>query len=417
MIPVLVKRDFMSRVKGAPYIITTILGMLVFIGLTFVPALVGYLESGFEAGHLDVMVLEQTDNFFPYLQEVSEDVYGQEEVRFTLAAGLNEKEAFQIVLEENMTGLLLVDPPLFTLATIDGSNLAQNSRLQAIINRALTRANAERLGLSEEEMGTLFQRVDLRVRQIGTADADGKEIDSEEYSQSLVLAYFLLFMIYMALVMYGNMVASGVAEEKSSRIMEVMIATVKPLELMFGKIIGIGALGILQFAIWIGTGLAMMGIRKTGLFGNYSQLGLALGNIPVSTLLWFGLFFLLGFFFYASIFAAGGAVVSRVEEVNQVVTIILMIIIVGFFASFVSFSNPNSTFAVAASLIPFTSPMVMFSRLVLTNPPTIQVVSSVLILLVSIVVGAWISSRIYRIGVLMYGKRPSLREVWRYLKN
>lgn len=416
MIPILAKRDFMSRVKGAPYIITTILGMLVFVGLAFVPALLGYLESGFDTGPVDVMVFEQTDGFFPYLQEVSEEVYG-EDVRFTLAAGLDEKEAFQIVLDENMTGLLLIDPPLFTLATTDGSNMMQNSRLESLINLALTRANAERLGLSTEEMNTLFQRVDLRVRRIGTAGEDGEEMDSEEYSQSLVLAYFLLFMIYMALVMYGNMVASGVAEEKSSRIMEVMVATVKPIELMFGKIIGIGTLGILQFAIWIGTGLSMMALRKTGLFGEYAQLGFSLGAIPTATLMWFGLFFLLGFFFYASIFAAGGAVVSRVEEVNQVVTIILMVIIVGFFASFVSFSNPNSTFAVAASLIPFTSPMVMFSRLVLTNPPTIQVVSSVLILLASIVIGTWISSRIYRIGVLMYGKRPSVKEVWRYLKS
>jgi len=233
----------------------------------------------------------------------------------------------------------------------------------------------------------------------------------------MILAYFLLFMIYMALVMYGNMVASGVAEEKSSRIMEVMVSTVKPLELMFGKIIGVGALGLLQFLIWIGTGLLMTAIGKKGLLGGVLGVTAPLDTIPLSTVLWFGLYFLLGYFFYASIFAAGGALVSRVEEVSQVVSLIMMLIVVGFIAAFISFTNPNSPFAVATSLIPFTSPMVMFARIVLANPPLNQVIASVVILVASVVVGAWISARIYRIGILLYGKRPSLRQVVLLLKD
>ena len=233
----------------------------------------------------------------------------------------------------------------------------------------------------------------------------------------MVLAYFLLFMIYMALIMYGNMVASGVAEEKSSRIMEVMVSTVKPLELMLGKIIGVGSLGLLQFFIWIGVGLIMNTIGSSGALGALLGVGAPLSAIPLDTVLWFGLYFILGYFLYASIFAAAGALVSRVEEVSQVVTIIMMLIIVGFFGAYISFLNPNSTFAVATSLIPFTSPMVMFARIVLGSPALVEIIASVFILLASVFIGAWISGKIYSIGILLYGKRPTLRQVLMLVKG
>lgn len=416
MIPVLVKRDFQSRVTGTAYVITTVIGVLVFVGLSFIPPLMDHFAHSFTPKNIDLLVFEQptATSVVPYLLQVGGELG---DVRVRAVQGIDEREAYRMVLDQDLTGLLLIDGPLYTLATTDGSNMALNTQIEGLVNQALTRANAERLGLSGEDMATLFQRVDLRVREIGPQGEDGAEIDSVAYTQAMILAYFLLFMIYMALIMYGNMVASGVAEEKSSRIMEVMVSTVKPLELMFGKIIGVGALGLLQIAIWTGTGLIMTTMGKTGLLGGMLGATDPLSTIPLSTVLWFGLYFLLGYFFYASIFAAGGALVSRVEEVSQVVTIIMMLIIVGFFASYVSFTNPNSSFAVATSLIPFTSPMVMFARIVLATPPLSQVVASIIILVASVIVGAWVSSKIYRIGILLYGKRPSVRQVIRLLKD
>lgn len=202
------------------------------------------------------------------------------------------------------------------------------------------------------------------------------------------------------------MIASGVAEEKSSRIMEVMVATVKPMDLMIGKVLGIGALGLLQFTIWIIVGIVMASVQN---------LGLSLSSIPLSILIWFGIFFVLGFLFYATIFAATGATVSRVEEVQQGVTMIMMFIMVGFFVSFFSFSNPNGTLATVSSFIPFFSPMVMFTRIVLGQPPVLQIAASVIILLISIVISTWLAARIYRVGILLYGKRLSIKEIFRYL--
>ncbi len=416
MIPILAKRDFLSRVKSGGYIITTVLGILVFVGITFVPPLLQYLETSlFAAGDLRLLVYEQpgAESFLPFLLEVSES----RNIDLEDAGDLSEREAFRRVLAEGLNGLLLIDPPLYTLVAQDASNMGVNTQIEGLINSALTRANAEKLGLSESDMVNLFQRAELRIRQVDAHSEAGVEIDQASHTQSLVLAYLLLFMIYMALILYGNMVASGVAVEKSSRIMEVMVATVHPLELMMGKIIGIGALGLLQFAIWMAVAVGMSALSAGGMFGKMAELGFSLGSIPLSSVLWFGLFFFLGFFFYASIFAAAGAVVSRVEEVSQVVTLIMMFIIVGFFAAFLSFTNPNSTFAVIASFIPFTAPMVMFARMVLTDPPALQVAASILVLLVSVVGGAWLSSKIYRLGVLLYGKRPGVRQIVSLLRE
>lgn len=416
MISVIIKREFTSRVKGTAYIVTTIIGVLVFVGLSFLPLVIERFSDSMVPSRIDLVVYEQPgqETILPYLQEVSTQ---REGLTVRSANGLDESEAYRLVLDEGLSGLLLVDSPLYTLVTADASNVMLNDAIESILNLAVSRWNAVRLGLSPEDVASLFTRADLRVRVVSPAGEDGEEVDSVAQAQAMVLAYFLLFMIYMALIMYGNMVATGVAEEKSSRIMEVMVSTVKPLDLMLGKIIGVGSLGLLQFFIWIGVGLFMNTVGSSGFLGSVFGSTAVLSAIPLQTVLWFGLFFILGYFLYASVFAAAGALVSRVEEVSQVVTIIMMLIMVGFFGAYISFLNPNSTFAVVASLIPFTSPMVMFSRIVLGNPPLAQVFASVLILLISVVVGAWVSGKIYRIGILMYGKRPTLRQVLLLLRG
>ena len=231
----------------------------------------------------------------------------------------------------------MIDGPLCTLVTPDSKNVILNDEIRNVVNQAATMWRAAELGLTQEEMQSLFNAVDFRIREVAPEREDGTEVDGAAQTQAMVLAYFLLFMIYTALIMYGNMVASGVAEEKSSRIMEVMVSTVKPLELMFGKIIGVGALGLLQYAIWISTGIIMAAMGKTGFLGGLLGVTEPLGSIPLESILWFGLYFVLGYFFYASIFAAAGALVSRVEEVSQVVSLLMMFIIVGFFAAYISF--------------------------------------------------------------------------------
>mgnify|MGYP001402978514 CR=1 FL=1 len=411
MIFVLARRDFMSRVKSGPYIITTILGMLVFIGLSFAPLLLDYFEAAFDEQPLDFLVVDYSGEFYPFLAEVLSE---NEPDGFVEEVPPGEENAaFQRVIDEEKLGLLLVDMPEFAFVALDGANYVNISRVENIVNQSLTRLNAQKIGLSPEQLNALFGRIELQVREIGSQDGESER----DFTTAAVLAYFMIFMIYMTLILYGNMVASGVAEEKSSRIMEVMIAKVKPMELMFGKILGVGALGLMQFGIWIGTVLTVTALRNASGWGPAAG-GLALlSGIHPSVLVWFVLFFVLGFFFYASIFAAGGAVVSRVEDVNQISTLIMMLIMVGFFAAFISFANPNGRLAVITSLVPFTSPMVMFARLILADPPVAQVAVSLALLVAGVIGGAWFSGKVYRIGVLLYGKRPTIREIVRYMRG
>lgn len=416
MIPVLVKREFTSRVRGTAYILTTVIGVLVFVGLSFLPPIMERLSGTFVPERIELVVLDQgaEPSFLSFLEDMSQ---GWEGITIRNVSGWDERDAYRLVLDENLSGLLLIDGPLCTLITPDSKNVILNDEIRSMVSQAATRWKAAELGLSDEEMVSLFQAVDFRIREVAPEQEEGTEVDQAARTQAMVLAYFLLFMIYMALLLYGNMVASGVAEEKSSRIMEVMVSTVKPLELMFGKIIGVGALGLLQYVIWIATGVIMALMGKSGLTGGLFGVTDALSTLPLGSILWFGLFFLLGYFFYAAIFAAAGALVSRVEEVSQAVSLLMMFIIAGFFAAYISFLNPNSSLAVTTSLIPFTAPMVMFARILLAEPPLVEVAASVLIMLLSIGLGTWISAKIYRIGVLLYGKRPSLRQVVRLLKG
>ena len=432
---VLVSRDFTSRVRGAAYIVGTLVGILVLIGLVFGPSLIEKLGQSFERVHLDVYVLDRTGVTYPLLVDVAAGMGNGTKVTTELLPSdalpaVDDpdfgKKAAEILRDSERAGVLVIDeapelgysPVAFTLVLQDATNVILNEAAQNVLNSVVRRANAEKLNMTAEELSLLWASAPLSIQQL--KDVPGEEASTEEvnqssHMQSMVLAYFLLFILYLAMILYGNMIATGVAEEKSSRIMEIMVSSVRPIELMAAKIAGIGALGLLQFGIWIAAGLSLNALAKSGILTGTVFGVVQLSELPVSTLVWFGVFFVLGFVLYAAVFAAAGASVSRVEDVNQVSTMIMMVVMVAFFVAYYSFINPNSTLAVICSMIPWLAPMVMFSRLALSDPPAVQVVISLALLVVGSIFTTWVAARIYRIGVLMYGKRPSLKDMARYV--
>jgi len=413
---ILINRDFTSRVKTGSYIITTILGVLVIVVLAFIPVAIDWMESRFEPTDAHLLLMDKTNAVTESAEHVIAQYYqGVENISIAASTGSALADAVAQMDAENKTGVLAVEYDeegnlVYTLHTRQSTNMNMNSTVQRIINQINLHYNANKMGLSHEDVMLLTQDPYLHVKTlepVGDGELEeGDEVVADSHIQSLILAYLLLFILYMALILYGQMVAQGVAEEKSSRIMEIMVSVVKPMQLMIGKIIGIGTLGLVQFAIWIGTGAIVISMKN---------LGLSIGDIPIGTLLWFALFFILGYLFYATIFAAAGALVSRVEEVQQVITILMMGLIAGFIIAYMSFMNPNSSLATVASMIPLLSPMVMFARVTLTNPPAVQIITSIALLILNIIVNTWIGAKIYRVGILMYGKRPSVKEVFRYL--
>lgn len=413
---ILINRDFTSRVKTGSYIITTILGVLVIVILAFIPVAMDWMESRFEPTDAHLLLMDKTNAVTESAEHVIAQYYqGVENISIAASTGSTLADAVAQMDAENKTGVLAVEYDeegnlVYTLHTRQSTNLNLNSTVQRFINQINLHYNANKMGLSHEDVMLLTQYPYLHVKTLepvgGGELEEEDEVVADSHIQSLILAYLLLFILYMALILYGQMVAQGVAEEKSSRIMEIMASVVKPMQLMIGKIIGIGTLGLVQFAIWIGTGVIVITMKN---------LGFSIGDIPIGTLLWFALFFILGYLFYATIFAAAGALVSRVEEVQQVITILMMGMVAGFAIAYMSFMNPNSSLATVASMIPLLSPMVMFARVALTNPPAVQIITSIALLILNIIVNTWIGAKIYRVGILMYGKRPSVKEVVRYL--
>lgn len=434
---VLAARDFSTRARGAVYIVTTIIGVLVLVGLAFGPSIVDKIGQALGSSATDLLVVDRTGVTYPLLAGLIE----QQGSDAAVSVGLADPQALpstdapdfstraqELLNGTHYEGILIVDGPegragseaSFTVILYDTTNVLANDAIQNTLNAVVRNANAARLNVTAEEFALLWATASVSFRQLmGTADdgASTREVDEQSHIQRMILAYFLLFMLYMTMIAYGNMIASGVAEEKSSRIMEIMISSVRPVELMAGKIAGIGALGLLQFSIWIATGLGLTALARSGVLSNTVFGGFEISDLPLSILIWFGVFFILGFILYASMFAAAGASVSRVEDVNQLSTTIMMLMVVAFLIAYYSFLNPNSTLSMVSSMIPWLAPMVMFSRIVLSEPPIIQVIASLVLQLLAIVVSTWAASRIYRVGVLMYGKRPSVKEILRYVRE
>ena len=238
----------------------------------------------------------------------------------------------------------------------------------------------------------------------------------KDQTENFLYTYILVFALYMAILLYGQMVSTSVASEKSSRAMELLITSAKPSNLIFGKVMGTGLAGILQFVSIFGSASIFFNLNKSYWVGNMSIDSIF--NIPLPILLYAIMFFILGFFLYCFLYGAVGSLASKVEDINTSTLPINLIFIVAFMIVITSMSSGDvdSTLMVVASYIPFTSPMAMFARISMGEVATIEVVISVAILIISTGVIGYISAKIYKIGVLLYGKPPKILEVLKALK-
>jgi ABC-2 type transport system permease protein len=228
-----------------------------------------------------------------------------------------------------------------------------------------------------------------------------------------MVAFALLFFLYMSVLFYGLFVMRGVIEEKQSRIVEIVISSVKPTQMMLGKVVGIGLVGLTQIGIWALTtaGLSLFGATM------FPSQAAKIPSIPMSMLVYFVLFFVLGFFLYATLYAMVGSMVSSEEDAQQMQFPVTLLIVVPMMILGLVMSNPNSTSSIVLSMVPFFAPALMMLRIAVINPPVWQVILSMVIMVVTILGFLWVAAKIYRVGILMYGKRPSIAELGRWLRH
>ncbi len=279
---------------------------------------------------------------------------------------------------------------------LDVENALQNVQTERV---------AAELDLQEAELAQLFAPVDLQRESLSQSSKS-----QEELSQARGLVYILIFVIYIAVIYYPNMIAMEVANEKSSRVMEILISSVSPVKHMFAKIAGIGTLGILQmiiFAVAGYTAIQTAGSEFTE--GIFSVMGFS--EVKFSTFFYAILFFLLGYFLYAVLAALLGSLVSRTEDVQQLMLPMMILIIIASLIAFSGISMPEATYVTVASYIPFFAPLVMFLRVGLLDLPLWEPLLSIAIMLLTIGLLGWFGARVYRGGVLMYGSSQSLKDI------
>jgi ABC-2 type transport system permease protein len=243
----------------------------------------------------------------------------------------------------------------------------------------------------------------------------------ESAGQSFSLAYFMSVILYIALLLYGVQVMGSVIEEKTSRVVEVLASSLKPFQLLLGKLLGVGVASLLQFAIWGVSGRVMIS-QRAALMGKMTGGGEPAGqvfqvpHVTGATAAIFVLFFLGGYFLYSAMFAAVAAMSGTEQEARQSQAPVTILILAAFFSSFAILANPESKLAVALTLIPFTAPIATPVRWAAGNLTWLDVLGSLVLLIAGVLVVTWVAARIYRVGILMTGKRPNLKELVRWVR-
>ncbi|MEI9979102.1 MAG: ABC transporter permease [Edaphobacter sp.] len=397
------RREYLERIHAKSFLIMTILIPILMGGLLYGSAIV---NSRIGSNHIAVV----TDNpqFAADLKtELSAknrnavvDVYSPSEpnLRDLLDQRMQKRSI-------GLGGYLWVTPPApgesrgtYEWDPKAKADIVTKSRVADAVRGVLARETLAQKGMSPTEVNDLLKPVDLKP-----PPKDRKNSDA-----AFTSAYGLFFLMYFVILFYGMNVARSVIEEKTSRVFEVMLSKVRPSEMMAGKVIGVGSVGLTQVGIWI---IVALIVAKLALAGTDIDILPSPGQLAC-----FVIFFILGFVLYASVAAALGAMTNSEQELQQMNMFLMLPLIACTVVIFRVVTDPDGPISVFMSFVPFCTPLIMYTRIIVHQPPIWQIVLSIVLLIVTIYIFLWIASRIYRVGVLMYGKKPNLPEILRWLK-
>ncbi len=428
-----VRREYIERVRTKWFVISTVLGPIIFALFAFLPLIMAKRDSSTVAPRL--IVLDATGTRLGRYVARSLSSGGSDddstiaELRTVEPSGERgaEDAAASEVVHRTATGYVVLDS-----ATIRGDSARYGGR-KADSNAEATRVTeairSGLLALSLETRGVASATVDsvmaTRAPSLQTTainDAGRSNVSPAK----MILAVFVAFFLYMSILLYGQSMLSGVIEEKMSRVAEIVISSVSPDLLLAGKVIGVTAVGLTQQLIWVVGSVALIAGRSF-IFGapavaHAQAAGMGSGDFlaaviatPWSWVFLVLLYFLIGFLFYGALYAAVGSTVGSEQEARQAAQPVIMLIVLT--AVFISpvMQNPASNAARLMSILPFSSPIIMPLRMALIDVPPLEVATSIIVLALSTVGAIWLAARIYRVGLLMYGKRPSLKELRRWI--
>jgi ABC-2 type transport system permease protein len=406
---VIARRELIERLRTPWFIIVTLLGPLLMVALVVVPVILG--NVGDQTAR--VQIVDKSGKLAEPLRLALVAEKWRVEV---VPADTSEKELLGRIRDDKIDGFLIVPPeaPTGGRFVYKGDNASAEHimrSLNTVIYTVVLATRGKALDVPDDKVAKLLAPVDFTTRH-----TTGEEEESSGLAAFLV-GYVVMFVLYLAIVLYAVNVLRSVVQEKTNRVVEIMVAASKPRALMLGKILGVGAVGLIQVTLWAVMGMITINQRGAllGMFGVDAG-GWSVPPMDAADIAVILTYFLLGYFFYAAIFAAIGAMVSSEQEAQQAQTPVMMILIVPMLCVQLVANDPRGPVAEVLTQVPFSSAVLMPMRWSLGGASLVSLFVSIGILAVSTYLVARIAARIYRVGILMYGKRPSLRELVRWLR-
>ena len=413
---VILAREYLARVRTAGFWISTVALPLLMVGWLVLP----HLIMAKSRSQLHLALVDETGRVAPLIaarMAAEGDKGTHNEFRLEVIAPETDAAAQRAALDSRV----LADE-LDAWAWISAEGLADNrvdfhgrtvsniitlEELEDLVTSVVREQRLSEAGYDPEQVEKLVARVQLdkvRVTEEGSRADRG--------FGDLIVALGLFMLLYMASIIYGNMVMQGVLEEKASRVVEVLAASARPTELMAGKLLGICLAALTQLAIWMVTALV---ITTPGLLAGLASLPEGVNLTPAIVFHFFALF-LLGFVLYASFYALVGAAFNNAQEAQQMASIAMIFTVLPWMVFMPVLNDPDSTLAVVTSLVPVLTPMIMMLRIAVKTPPVWQIALGYALLVAFDLFMVWLCARVYRVGILMYGKKPTIKEIWRWTR-
>jgi ABC-2 type transport system permease protein len=414
-IKIIAKREYLSRIRSKGFWIATFALPLVMTALMVVPSLVMSKTQATQKIALVDTTGTVADELIASLERSGRQAIFEVE-RIELAGDEQElRTALDArVLDDDIAAWIWVSDETLESDSIEYhaesvSNFLTQQILSSKVSEVVRGMRLAEAGFDVEAIGELSRSISLSTVRISE---EGSK--AEGGGGAFVVAIALFFMLYMTIIIYGTQVMLGVLEEKASRVVEVMLSAVAPIDLMAGKLLGICCVAMTQLAIWIGTAFVIT--SPTMLALTPLPEGFVLPSLsPVVIAHFFG-YFLLGFAFFASFYAMIGSAFNNQQEAQQMSSIGVVFLIAPMMVFMPVLNDPDSTLAVTMSMFPLFTPLLMILRIAVKMPPTWQIVLSYILTLAACGGMVWLAARVYRVGILMYGKKPSLKELWRWIR-
>lgn len=435
-ISIIIAREFAIRVKKKSFIFTTILTPLLFAALMVVPSLIA-MYSGGEEGQ-KIAVVDGSGIVMPYMESDDEYIFTEVTDKSVdeLKGNFDNLDYFAIVGISPMDSSKNVSVVTYSRKQM---NIDVQNRISRNVEAAVEEHKLKGYGIPQLEEIMADVESDVKMSTY-TLDEKGEE-KASKVEIFMIIGYIGSFLIYMFIFMFGSMVMRSVIEEKTTRIIEVIVSSVKPFQIMMGKILGVASVALVQFFIWIVFTLIIVTVAGSllGLDQAAQTVAAVSPEVPVEQITavvqdegdgfiqalkdvnyagivaCFIIYFVLGYLLYSSMFAAVGAAVDNEADTQQLVLPITMPLIIGLFMMLHTFQYPDSALSFWGSVIPFTSPMVMMARIAY-GVPAWELALSIGVLVLTFVAMAYLSGKIYRVGILMYGKKPGWKEIYKWLK-